>query len=215
MNNLKKYLVALLLLVLLLGPIFVESLRSFFILNVVRPASFVIWAVLRILNSVDQDIYWLMLILVCAILVIRLLPANPGSAQKGAYKYGYRASSRIEHWQVLITEAAPGTEDDRDLRDNLQRLFISALGPRGKQGPIDLEEIASGGKAPLSLRAQRFLLASKDYAEVPALRNRFRTFLLAPRWMRRWTGKLTQQNTKLIDEILERMEREMEISHDR
>ncbi|HSL45329.1 MAG TPA: hypothetical protein VK897_17980 [Anaerolineales bacterium] len=212
MDRLKKYMFLLLLLVFLLG--LAVSFPSFFLSTIIQPITLVFWAILRILNSVDQSIYWMLLIVVCSILVLRLIPTDTGGGTKGAYQYTYRADSRIAYWQNLISNDSLGDEDVNDLRDSLQKLFVAALPPIERSDLIDWERIVASGRAPLSLPAQRFLFPPKETRRTLSQDPRLKVIYLAPRWMRKWVGKSVPGHTAVIAEILAWIETEMEIYHD-
>jgi hypothetical protein len=81
--------------------------------------------------------------------------------------------------------------------------------------PTDLEEVASTGAIPLSLRAQSFLFPPKGRGEVFCISHWLDIISLLSKRLRIWAGTLIRQDAVLINEILERLETEMEITHDR
>jgi hypothetical protein len=175
----------------------------------------VFWAILRILNSVDQSVYWIVLIGVCLLLALRLIPTDTGSRTKGAYAYTSRADNRILYWQTLIKNDALGDEDGKDLRDSLQKLFIAALPPTERSAPIIWDEFAASRKAPLSPEAWRFLFPTEEPGRAFSTDPRIRIIRLIPRRIRRWAGKFVPGHRALIAEVLAWIETEMEINHDR
>lgn len=212
MGRLKLYMFILFLLVSLLG--LAVSFPSFFLSIVIQPITLALWAMLRILNSVDQTIYWIILIAVCSILVLQLMPSDSGRGIKGAYQYTYRADDRVSYWQTLITNDVLGDEEAKDLRDGLQKLIIAALPPVERSGPINWDEVAASGKTPLSPEARRFLFPSEGSARALSRDPRGKFIRLTPRWMRKWVGTFPPDYMAVIAEILAWIETEMKISHD-
>ena len=214
MNNLiKKYLRPFLVLCLFLA--LVLWFRSFLMMNIIEPIAILLWAFWRIITSVNQNIYWMVLIVICLILVIRLVPSGDDNSPSPAYNYVYKSLNRVEHWRILIKDAILGKEETEYLRDSLKKLFISVIAQAERSDPTDLEEIIATEKIPLPIAAHRFLFPPKGMGGMFSTSRRLNIMFLTPRWFRRWAGKFIQQDTTSIDKILEWMESEMEISYDR
>ena len=207
----KRYLLPLLVLGLLAG--LVIGFWSFLMTNIVEPVALLFWAVWRVVLSVDQNIYWAVLIVLCAILVIRLIPSENENNPNPAYHYNYKLPDRVEHWQALVEDFVLGKDEDEHLRADLKKLFVSVAELQERYDPMDLEKIHAMGKISLSTRAQRFLFPPKESGEV--IRVNHLPLDLPSKWLRKWVGKLFRQDTILLNEILEWMEIEMEINHDK
>lgn len=196
MEALKKSMVVLLLLATVL--ILAVSFPTFFLSTVVQPVALMFWAILRILNSVDQSVYWIVLILACALLVIRLLPADRGGLSHKAYSYTYSSPDRVTYWRGLIRAAALEEEDLENLRDNLRQLFASGL-PRDELSP----------------EAQRFLFPPGGSRREASFARRLERALRSFRWLRRWTGESGRETLRMVDQILAKVEMEMEPENER
>lgn len=204
-GRLKKYMLALLALGSLLG--LTVGFRSFIMANVIEPIAILFWAAWRIISSVNQHIYWIFMIIVCSFLMFRLVRSGNGSpSRQPGYYYSYRRSSRVAYWQALIRDTVLRKNDGEYLRDNLRQLFVSFLAQMERSEPTDLEGAAATGKKPLSLQARRFLFSSVRQSGMISM---------TPAWLRRWAGKFIPQDTTAIAEILEYMETEMEMNHER
>ena len=212
MSNSKQVALPILILILLVG--FMVSFRSFLLTYIVEPVALLFWALWRIVASVDQHIYWFALIGFCSILIIRLLPTGNDSSSGSAYKNRDKSLSRVEHWQILIKNATLGNAESRLLRDNLKGLLIT-IGAQDEQSePIELEEILTRGENSLPLTAQQYLFPPVDREEKISIIQKINLMFLAPRWIRKWISKFVYQDNTLIDEILRRMEIELEINNE-
>lgn len=212
MDGLKKYALPLLALVLLAG--LAVGFRSFFLRNLIEPVAFLFWAAWRIVASVNQNIYWMVLLVICAILLLRLVPAGEDGAPRPAYNYRYESPNRVEYWQRLIEDARLGKDEMEQLRDSLKKLSKSVSAQGSQPEPSALEEIWETGNSPWSSRARRFLFPSKEQVGLLSIGRGFGFPSFIPRRLRRWAGKFIPQDTAPMDEILEWMENEMEISHE-
>jgi type IV secretory pathway VirB3-like protein len=211
MNNFKKYLVPLLLLMLL-----ATGLRapSFVMTNVIEPIALVFWVVWRIIASVDQILYWILLIAVCFLLVLRLIPNRDGATVKAAYNYKYRPGNRIDYWTSLIRDSALERESAEILHGNLKSLLTSVFQNSQDSRPIDVAELAAARKVPLSLETQRFLFSPGKLDKKVTLSATLSALLLRSRWLLGKTGETNDQDARSIDEIIRWIETEMEISND-
>lgn len=206
-ESLKKYLSPLVVLALFVS--LVVGFRSFLIANIVEPIALLCWAAWRIVSSVDQHIYWVMLIVLCSILVVRLVPSSKMDSPGLAYNYRYQLPDRVAHWQTRMKDAILGKDETEQLRDGLSNLLMSVIGQVERSDQKDLEELVAAGRIPLSPAARQFLCPPQGKHGTVSLNHQ-----LLPRWLRRWKGRFFHQDHTAIDEILKWMETEMEISHD-
>lgn len=212
MDRFKKYILPFLALgsIVSLAVVF----RSFFMTNLVEPVAYLLWAVWGIVCSVNQNFYWMMLIIVCLLLMIRLIPPDTSNTPSRAYTYKHSWPNPVEYWQTLIQDGTLGRNEAEHLRDGLKKLLEAVIAQVERSDPQSSDEIPVIGKVPLSAAAQRFLFSSKGQSGMYSESRRFGILYFAPKWIRIWAGKFIRQDMTLIDEILERMETEMEISHD-
>jgi hypothetical protein len=212
MESLKRYLLPFLVIVLLAG--LVESFRSFLIAYIAEPIAVSGWTVVRILNSIDQHIYWIVLIAVCVLLVIRLVPRERDNIPRSTYTYSYRMPNRVESWKGLIGNAGLGDQDAEALRESLKKLLASALSEKQEPGTKELEELVVSERVRLSPRAKDFLFPSEGSGRKHPHGSWFNIFLFLPERLRKLPGNLAQKDLAALDEILAYLETEMEIRHD-
>lgn len=186
--------------------------RTFLITNIFEPIAMLFWAAWRILSSVHQNIYWIILVLICSIPVIRLIPFRRYTSGS-AYREAYSPIDRVEDWLRLMKNAPLGMAETEYLRDGLKRLLISAQQlerfPSMKADQMAVPEAVS-----LPLVVRRFLFPAKEKDKMSSGDFRLQLLFLTPKWFRRWAGKPFQIDNPAIEETLTWMESLMEISND-
>lgn len=207
MDRLKKNMLPFLILIFLMG--LAIGFRSFLMVNIIEPVAYLCWAIWRAAASVNQNIYWGILIVICSILMIRLIPSEKDDTVSSAYHYAYKSPNRVEYWNSSIQNAVLGRDEAEHLRENLKRLLESVIVQGGRSDPTELEKLIETGTIPLSRETREFLIPSEGK------RRKFSVLSLIPKRLRKWAETFMRQGTAPMEEILEYMENEMEISHDR
>ena len=208
MENRKRYTTFFFLFMILVGSL-VIGFRSFFMVYIIEPIALLCWTAWRIISSIDQNIYWAMLIVISAILVLYQLLPGKEAAPRSLYKEKQNSPNRVEHWQKLITDSAAGGDKSDQLRDSLKGLFGSMIAEKTQPGPIDMDELIAKGRVSLPLAVQRFLFPPEQ--ESVTLQEKIMG--LAPEWFRNWTSKLSKRDKSVIEEMLRWMENELEINN--
>lgn len=205
-NNWRSFLV----LSLLLG--LVINFRTFLLTNVFEPIAILLWAAWRIVISVDQNTYWIILILISSILMIRIAPCRRKTL---GTVYGEDRSpvSRVEDWLRLMKNASLGMDQTEYLRDSLKRLLLS-IQQVERFHSMNLDEAVKTEEPLLPPAVQRFLFSPKRTHNIFSGDYRMRLFFLTPKWFKRWASTALQINNFEIEETLSWMESVMEISND-
>ncbi len=211
-NMIRKFLLSLLILFLFVSIVII--FRSFLMHYIIEPVALLIWLVWRIISSVDQNIYWIVLIVFCVIIFLRLIPPGNEKSHISAYNYTYEAFSRVEHWQRLIWDSALGRIESEYLRDGLKELLIAVSAQNERSDTPDSEEVIAKGKVSLSPAARRYLFPSSGENRVSSINSQRNSLFFVPRQLRRWGRKFVHQDHTLIDEILSQMETELEINYE-
>ena len=89
-------------LILALGVIF----RTFILADIIEPVALMFWAFWRLLSSVDQNVYWVLLVFLCLILAIRTLPPEPEIHPEASYIDRQKNIGRVGFWRSKITAAS-------------------------------------------------------------------------------------------------------------
>lgn len=206
MNQPRRFIVPFIALGALAG--LVLAFRSFLMANILEPIATLLWALWRMAASVDQNIYWVILIAVWLIFIIRLFPYRTEGTLAPSYGYKYSRLAPIEQWRKLIGEAALGKDEADRLRERLRLLMESVNSLDEHADRYGTRENALTGRLQLSPEARKFLFPEASPAGRPGFAS------LLPRWARRSAGKFIRHDTTLIEQILEQLETEMELKHD-
>ena len=210
MDKIKKSLLPLFILFLFVSLVVI--FRSSLLTNIVEPVVLILWLFWRIISSVDQSIYWVILIIFCTILVIRIIPYRKERTSNSAYDYSYTPVSRVEYWQKLIIDADLGKNESEYLRDSLKELLINVISQAERSGSWDSEKTVAERSASMPLEAQRYLFPLGGKDDVFYKDHQRNIKFLIPGWIKRWSRKYVPQDHSLIDETIRWMETELEIN---
>jgi hypothetical protein len=213
MEKFKKNFLPFLILLLLAG--FFVSFRSFLMNYIIEPIALLFWAVWRILSSVDQNLYWIVLIIICAILVIRLIPSEKEGPPSPSYIYTYKPPNRVEYWQTIIDESSLGKHKSEYLRNRIKELTMTVIAQVGQPATAEPDEIVAAGIPSLPPEARQYLFPSNGEAGISSIKNQLNHNVFLPGWLQRWRSKHVHQNNAMLDEILTWMETELEIDHEK
>lgn len=111
----------------LLLILFAYVFRTFIQVNIVEPAAFVLWAVWRALQSVNQNVYWQILIWGSVFLLIRFLPGKKSSQTAYQHKNNSKEIGGSLYWHHLLLEAQFSMEKRDFLRFELKSMLINTL----------------------------------------------------------------------------------------
>ncbi|MBC8504175.1 MAG: hypothetical protein ISR58_19600 [Anaerolineales bacterium] len=172
--------------------------RSFLTTYIAEPVAILGWVVWRIIESVDQNIYWVLLIVLCSMLVVRFALIRMETFPSSAYLEPEMNPARLGHWQRLIKEAGFGKSERQVLEERLLQLLLDSVG-----GQDDLKKVTPPRIQKLinSIGRKRSMVSQFLYS-------------IFPRWFRSWVGKFVSPDYIMIDEILSFIETEMEIPHE-
>lgn len=175
--------------------VLIATFRVFLLPYVIAPIALLFWAFWRVISSVDQTIYWILLIVTCALLVLRIIPSVREETPNPAYNAKKKSLNRVEHWQKLMKDAALGKDESKRLCESLEALLVNVAAQEEQSETTAIKDAIAEAKFPLALSKQRSLL-------------------FGPRWFRPWVSKFFPQDYTLIDETLRWMESELELNHD-
>jgi hypothetical protein len=213
MERFKKYIAPFAILVLLVSLIVIY--RSFLMVYIIEPVAVLFWIIWRSVTSVDQKLYWIILILFCAILLIRFITSEKDAAPTSAYNYTHNSPNRVEYWQTILEEAVLGKKESEYLHDRLEKLFLAVVAQTKRPDSAGSGEINAKEKISLSPAAQRYLFPPTPKVGRPSKSWRLNILFLLPRRLRKRARMFIHQDNTLINEILTWMEAELEINNER
>lgn len=188
------------------------NFRTFLLTNVFEPIAILLWAAWRIVISVDQNIYWMILILISSILMIRIAPFRKKTPDT-VYGEDRSPANRVEDWLRLMKDASLGMDQTEYLRDSLKWL-LQSIQQVERFHSMNLDEAVKTEVPLLPPAVQRFLFPPKRTHNVFSGDYRMRLFFLTPKWFRRWAGTTFRTDNVAIEETLLWMESVMEINND-
>ncbi len=184
---------------------------------VLEPIALLLWAAWRIVAAVDQHVYWILLVIIAAALLLRLIPSDAdGAPVHPSYRASARPLSRIESWQAVLGKAHAPQSDREGLRHQLQKLGVAVVEAteRHRQQDLWAKAVASdSGNLPDSLR--RLFLAFDAKPGAAARLRGWLAQLLPPALRLRLAAGDNRRDFRIADEILAWMEADLEIPADR
>jgi hypothetical protein len=193
---------------LMLGGIvfLVVRFRFFVLTNLIEPVAALCWTFWRVISGMDQKILWMFLIFSCSILVINFVFSESKKTFRSAYRDKPKPPDRVAYWQTLITNASLGGLEFESLRNDLKMLYLATIGVQADS--IDFEEDSADAQTLSPGKAPQFLFPPKGKKRPFYTRHRLNANLFVPKWLRRWTRRLSRRDYILIDEVLRWMETE-------
>jgi hypothetical protein len=127
--------------------------RGILVTFLIEPIGWLLWAGWRVLTSLDQGIFWTVLVIVSAALVLRLALIASGShvEEHATPEVGSIRGDRLAHWQAAAARAEDGSEGLLAFRARLEPLASSvAEMTRTRLPPLAPEDSGEGLIARLS-----------------------------------------------------------------
>lgn len=206
MKQLNRIILPLLFLFLLIG--LVIGFRSYLLDYLIQPIALLVWGVWRTLLSVDQQFYWILLVILCGGMVFRLIPFWSRQKIKQVYRYAYRAPGQFEQWQALIRDSHSMGNGQDQLRSSLKELVITLMVQDEKSDPSDAEMRITQKINRLPPRVRDYLFPSGQVDGIFTRNEQKRA------WYRKiWFKKQPKENI-FMDATLQWMETELEINHE-
>jgi hypothetical protein len=212
MDSFKKYGLPFLILLLFLS--LALGFRSFLMANIVEPIALFFWAAWRVVSSVDQAIYWIVLIVFCLIPVFRFAVSGKDVNPRSAYNHETLPLNRVEHWQRLIKDTPLGRDERETLRASMKELLISVTAQLDRTDSTLMDQMITNAPVSLPLKARLFLFPQAGKGGIIAAIRQLNIPSLLPRWLRRWARIFHHQDNTWIDETLGWLENELEIHYE-
>jgi hypothetical protein len=200
MRIVKKWGSPIIVLFLLVGLLL--SFRSFLMANIVEPIAMLGWVAWRFVISVDQYLYWMLLVITCSILIVRFAFLGKGPLPQSAYHDPDAVLSRLEVWRQLIEQAALGKKERAEFQVRITQLYLDSLGEQA-----DLQQVAHP-------RLQDWFTLPAEERRAFSLLPGSEKFSLFPKRLRKRLNQIIPPDYTLIDEILTQVEKELEITYE-
>lgn len=217
MNNTRRiFLICLILgLILLAGLLFPSFIQDTF----VTPLALVLWLFWRILQSVDQKIYWILL--VCSVLIYfltrlyRSIPEQP-AFEKAPSAHPNAALERINNWKTLIQLTAMETSPSSALQDSLGKMLAALYASQQPEAVLyEIYDALKLRQIPLPESVGTFLFPEKSTGAKWSFKHLLQAAWNVPRKrIRRWTGRETADYYQTLKQVIDFMESVLEHNHD-
>lgn len=160
----------------------------------VAPIARFLWLIVRTFLSIDQGIYWILLVFTVFILTLWMIPGRQEVYRRPSYGQTGEQEDRVAYWSALLEAADESVEGRLQLQSRLRGLqeSVDALAEDSARAEIRLPAFRPG------LRQMRLLKQGRAW-----LRR------LQPQHRGRLSGELAQH----VGPILDSMEKRLEIPY--
>ena len=188
--------------------------QDFFLTTVIQPMTLLIWAIIRLLASVHQRIYWAILILVSFIVIIRNLPPDRNLNSRYEETAGLPAMEGYDHWNSLIRQSLTFTADQKLMRTRLTQLLILAVSTSEHReiGKVQSEFFNRELDVPGTI--YDFLLDESNRDKKPVTRLKGKLYALLPGWIKTKIRPDSSSAQRSIDQTIAWIEKILEINHE-
>ena len=201
-------------LVLLTGLLFPSFIQG----NFVTPLALVLWLFWRILQSIDQTIYWVLLVFsILTYFFARLYRSiqEPPAFETASPSHSNVALERINHWRILIQLSAAETSTSSTLQDSLGKMLAALYASRQSEAVLyEIHDALKLRQIPLPESVGAFLFPEKPIGARWSVRSLPQALWTAlRRQIRRWTGRETADYYQTLEQIIAFMEAALEQEH--
>ncbi|PKN98672.1 MAG: hypothetical protein CVU42_10670 [Chloroflexi bacterium HGW-Chloroflexi-4] len=118
----KSWRLFLFLLILISVLLLLIIFQSFLFDNLIEPLARIFWSIIRLVQAIDQKIFWGLLILIGIILFFWLISNERIEVRKTSYKDFSKSENRIVYWKKLISQAKKNKNNQDELNRKLYEL---------------------------------------------------------------------------------------------
>jgi hypothetical protein len=183
--------------------------------NVILPTAQFFWAIYRIFASVNQRVYWVILVGIIVLLAYRVIFSIPKDIQDKYVTELDKPVRREQFWLETISNAIKNGEGSRIfLRRQLGQLFLSASNLNALSKTEDIEIALLNLQPPLPTNLLLLFKKGGDGHEkrLHTVDFTFARHIFDGMWWRR--KRMAEVTYKNIDAILQSMEEYLEIDHE-
>ena len=196
---------------LFLGILF----RSYLYDWIVMPIAFMLLVLWRVVQSVDQAIYWMTLILAAVLFAIRRLAQRITVDEPASAPQPNSSLENVAYWRNAILWSRNTTGELNYLKRDLRWMVAALYALKQPDTSLhDINEALAQKQIPVPEPVYDFLYSAKSEDNRFIVRL-FRSVRRAPgEWMRRWSGRELADYYHSIDLVVNFLESSLEINHD-
>lgn len=198
-------------LLLLVGVLFPSFIQD----NFVTPIALVLWLFWRILQSVDQKIYWAVLVFsVVTYFFTRLYRSiqEPPAVERTPLAGSNATLERINQWQLSIRLMTIETSTSSIRDDSLGKLLAALYASRQPEAvPYEIYDALKLRQIPLPESIYVFLFPDESASARSPFKRLLQAIRDAPRKrIRRWTGREEADYYLALEQLIDFMESVLE-----
>jgi hypothetical protein len=195
------------------GLILILQFRTFLWVNLVEPAALLLWAGWQVILSVDQQVYWHLLIWGSFFFFFRLIPSSKGNSSAYTDKESVKAIKGTAYWHTLISTADKDLEKRAQLRRDLEKILILGLAMQQRTGKTEVRDrlISRQISCPDFVYNYFFSTQQLTNEQQHTLKD---IHSWIPVWLRRLYSHERKQYHQTLNDVLQWMEQTLEVTFD-
>jgi hypothetical protein len=190
--------------------------RDFLVDLIVRPAALLIWLFGRMIQSVDQKLYWGVPIGAAVIYAFILIGKKLTDVPPSPPQDSNVTLDQIGRWRAMIPLSADEAGGPSVLRHNLGKMLAAIFTSRQADAVHwEIDDALRKRRIPLPDDVYAFLFPPEPPPGESRLQKFWRELRRAPaEWIGGLSGRKTEDYYRSIERVLAYMERSMEKKHD-
>ncbi|PKO12651.1 MAG: hypothetical protein CVU39_22750 [Chloroflexi bacterium HGW-Chloroflexi-10] len=191
---------------LIAGILFRNVLFTF----VIEPIGIFFWAIYRVLLSVDQKIFWFVLMVFAGYIVLRNMPASVDEYKKYTDAPSPKSIKGVQYWHQVFTGTAAHGKSQKTVSLEMKDLLISVIASQERLPKTKVIAALDNQQYPLPATTYAFLYPKKETMKT----GLFKLNGLLP--LRLKNGRLheNREQNEIVEELLQWIETYMEIHND-
>jgi hypothetical protein len=197
---------------LLLGILF----HSFVLDNIIKPVALVLWVFRRILLSVDQKLYWGLLIFSAMAVVFFRLTRSFSTEEPPSPPGSNATLMEIDSWRTSIYLTGEENEKFNILKQELGWMLVSLYAlHQPEKAQWEIYEAIKQQQIPLPTHIYDFLFPGEPSGGKQSFRQILQIIRRTPeKWARRWTGRDKAEYYQSIESMITFMESFKDTKHE-
>jgi hypothetical protein len=182
--------------------------RSILYVNFVQPIALFIWTAWRVMASVNQNVYWTLLLVVGLLPLIWMIFSTDRSVARSAYRQDPLPPRRVEHWEHLLAGADGSQKDQERFHEEWDKLIQSVEAQASRSDKDVFSGDAPGQTGPQPETSYKTTRIAPERGRFPPIQK---LWLLLPESVQHRLTRFKKTDDRWIRESLRWMETELDI----
>jgi len=188
---------------------------SFIVTNVVMPIATMLLLLWRLLLSIHQAFYWVLVIGLAVILILYRLVQVADREEDLSAPSSPSPLKVLNHWRYLLQMDTNEGSIVLSLRGEMRHMLVSMHALKQSDAtPFAVQAALQSRELPLPNPIHNFLFSDEAEETTLPLQRLRRLANRLVKWLRHWTGRDKAEYYQAVEETLTFMETFMEIQHD-